>query len=503
MLLESLKAIKKRYYAIGFSVLITLIVVTILSSGGFIILVNKSNKEATWNITNEENNYVEITPKKGWKIQYVSPGDYNIELTANNQQSLYQKTINRFSFHIVNGQLNSQKESVSLGFQNTDCATQNNSVVMYYYCNKSLNNEEYISSTRDGINLDSKVSSNIVKPYNDGFLELIQGDSSQLISYSNIINEVPIKEITTQNDPLSGNQLVTDLSNPDNKRFIYYDFQNKQILSFIDKDDKNPISISLKNNTIHNKDTPVYIIGNNAYIFNIINEDNYKGIGHREGSNKMLESSIISVNLDTKKVNQNRLSNNIYYSDISISDNRDIFIYGADNTTDDKTLYQIKGNKVTDLKISNINDMCVNNNSVYLINDQRLKNIYKLSPDKRLELQYSTEASNLANINCTWGKVYFSSLLETNNGEGTYNWFTLSKDTFNQEKRTEDIIPSTGDPDNNILYSFIYEKNLHVFLEDDGNCNEVSGDTRLSIVKYLESLGIKLDQYNLNIQKEC
>lgn len=513
ILLELRRKIHKKHVVIGVLSIIFLVLLITFLRGGFIIIHAPKNNSVTGyhqKSGSDEAKLFEIK-KDSWKLLYLENGNYSIEAIHKNSESLYYKSVHPFSILSVDIVFKPQKESINLGYQDSDCIVPSNTQqIVWYGCEKSKESNYQYSLTVDGINYESKASAPAVALYQNGVIELNTSEAgNQFIRHlsfdNNNIKSSQNNGYDLKNSSVSKHSLITDTYSSHNPRFAYFNDEENVAYLFKNFSDNNPTKLSLNKYTENNKDftTNLKIRDNRLYIVNGGNSDTF--MGHNENTEDSYDNQRLSViNLETNKLDyQMQIPKNLLVIDYSIKNNGLIIFNAVDINNGDKNLYTIQDEKIKSLSVKNgASGFCVYKDSVYYISDLRDGTIYQYSTTKAASfLAYKNEGDNIAGIQCSENGIYFYTLSNAS-PESDYRWFKLEDSKF-EGSRVESSLPILDDNLSGIDYAYPFKNSLIIKLKNDGSCS-VTTDEKDEVVKYLRNnAGVNTDKFKINISREC
>ncbi len=453
--------------------------------------------------------------KGSWKLVYLGLGDYHIELSSGNKKSLYQPSVGMFSFQALSVSLHSQRQSKSLGFQNSDCltSTPGSKQVIFFSCNKSVDNQRTVSLTNNGFDFKDYVSGDTAAPYLGGLLQIddfsnIDAEAGTITASSYDANGGVSAEKNTQFETtLYDPRLITDARDSKNSRFVFYDPQKKVAYLFKNLHDA-PEKIDLHAH-FKQKDGFVfdfYLDGNKLYVSNALNFEKGLGYGDEEPfkAGDADNQSFSSFNFDSPgKPQQISLSPNLILERFVANNEGIVFsAYTADHAKGG--VYTVPANKKDAELLFNgqVLDICVNDDKMYYLSDDN--EIYNYLPAKRTAfLVYKSLNHNPVNLNCVNGSISFPSQTKEG-GDSDYTWTTLEESNLAANKtRVEDLFPIIEDPSYRISYAYVFSRTVYVVLNGNGVCGELDKETRDITLRHFKDLGLDTAAFAFDIRYDC
>ncbi len=518
MLADLLSAIRTKYIVLAGLAMMAIIILLTGLSGGYVLI--RSNSETVTGFSQRTDvsdaDTSPLTINKGaWKLVFLGVGDYHIEFSSGNKKTLYQPTVGIFSFQIISVNLKNQQQSKSYGFQNADCLIKNpkKELLIFYSCNKSIDNQRTITTTGDGFSFKDYPSGNAVAPYLGGLLQIDDFSNTEadfgVISASQYGDNGSVTtDKNKQFEALFDNpRLITDQQDITNSRFVYYNQQQKKVYLFSNLQ-ATPTEINLSKFTKQKKGFlfNFYLEENNLYVSNSLDRERGLGFGDEEqlkkGDMEGQEFLVFSFDSPGSPVHLPLSSGLVLDNFVSYKDALVFSGYTADKAK--PGLYIIEKNKKEAKLLFNNQtlDLCVNKDKLYYLSDDYA--IYEYLPTKSVSyLVYESQNHNPVNLNCVNNLVSFPAQTKEG-GESDYTWTTLEKGFLDANKtRTEDIFPILDDSSYRISYAYVFGDKVYIILNGNGVCGNVDDETRSVTVEHLRDLGLKVEVFTLDIRYDC
>ncbi len=518
MLADLLSTIKTKYILWAGLGMVGLIVLLTGLGGGFVLI--RSDREAVTGFSQRTDisdaDRSPLTINKGsWKLVFLGLGDYHIEFSSGNKKTLYQPTVGVFSFQTISVDLKNQLQSKSYGFQNADCLAKKpqSETLVFYSCNKSIDNQRTITTTSDGYDFNDYPSGNTVAPYLGGLLQVDDFSDAEaefgVISASSYENNGGVS--TDKNGQFEATfdnpRLITDQQSSNNSRFAYYDPQKKNMYLFDSLHDT-PTEINLAKLTEQKEGFVFnfYLESKNLYVSSSLDFERGLGFGDEEPLNKDASKGqeFLIFNFDAPtKPSRISLSSDLILEYFTVyKDSVTLSAYTADK--DKPGLYNIQKNKKNAQLLFNnqVLDMCVNNGSFYYLSKDYA--VYKYLPSKEISyLVYESQNHNPVNLNCVNGIISFPAQTKEG-GESDYTWTSLEPGSLGANKtRVEDLFPILDDSSYRISYAYVFGEKVYVILNGNGVCGNIDDETKTVTTNHLKDLGLDVNSFTLDIRYDC
>lgn len=514
MLAEVVSNIKVKYVVLGAVATIGIVLLIMGLTGGFIFV--RSNSETVTGFSQRSDSTDApkdplTIGKGGWKLVYLGLGDYRIEVSSGNKKTLYQPSVGMFSFQTLDVKLKEQRQSESLGFQNTDCLnmTLPSPQLAFFSCNKSIENQRTISLTRDGFNFNDLPSGNTVVPYMGGLLQVddFSSETGGFItstSYDNnqvVFSDKNVNFKATYDNP----KLITDSQDKTNSRFIYYDNSKKAYL-FENLHD-NPKELDLTKYTHRNSEFSFdfSLEGTVMHVYNGLRYESGAGFAdeHPVSEDGIKGQTILSFDFGSETVRER----------ISLPDNllvdrfiahKDAVAFSAYNTEEGKIGMYIlpRGAQQPQLAFyAQPLDLCYKDSLFYLSDDNA---IYEYSSSNKASyLAYESLNHNPVNLNCLYGDISFPAQTKEG-GDSDYTWSYLTNGTLKaNQTRAEDLFPILDGTAYKISYAYLFKNTIRVVLKGNGVCGTVDNETKNLTLSHLKDLGINTAAFTIGVSYDC
>lgn len=516
--------ITKKRILIGLGVLFGLIILIAGLSGGIVVVKSPKNESVQGYLKNSEDDSEDndsIVPieinKDSWSIYYQPSGDYYFNLNNEENSTVYQRSVGMFSITNIDVKFEKQKQTKNLGYGNFDCAVndQKSSEVIYYYCDKILDNEFYYSQTHDGVSYIDHPAELGVKPYNGTLVQVgSEGGGPVVLSRLSFSGTGVEKQKFTYSpsdlfvpETYKSTTLITDSTVAENTRLILYDDNSNKIEVYSSATDK-PYSVDISQ-YINSKDkfsNELQLIGNTLYIFSGFRVSDNMG---EEQNIKDLQPNqkIIAYNIDTKKVDsQINIPENLSINSFTVSTDKKIAMNAIDTISSKEEMYIYENKKFNKLAIAGrfSDEMCwMENKLVYLAKDGGQIYTYNLKQSSS-SLIYENPSDTVVGLGCTFGKIYFPSLgKDSQSSQSDYRWFELLNDNIPKKyTKPESVFPIIDDSLSGISWSYIFRDTIYVHLDSSSSCT-VTDNEKTKALKYLKLLRINTALFTISFSKDC
>lgn len=515
---------RKRIF-IGFGSLIIFILFIAALSGGIVIIrapeksgVNGYLKNSADDSEDSESIKPVEIKAGGWSMYYQSSGDYYFDLNNGENQTVYQRHVGMFSITNIDAKFEKQKQTTNLGYGNFDCAINDtvSAEVVYYFCDKLLDNESYYSQTHDGVNYINNSSGLGIKAYNGTLIQVDSdtgGDSISLSKLSFNTSGVEKQNFTYKPsrsftpDSYGENTLIIDSTFSENSRLALYDSKSNNIEVYKDSISKPyVINVSKYINSKNGFSNNFQLVDDTLYIFSgIKTSDN---LGEQEKSEKNIPNQkIVAINIDSKKlISQFDIPKNVTINNFAVGLDKKIALSITDTETSKEGLYVYEKGEFSKIDVAGrlSDELCwTKDNLVYLAKDSG--DIYQYNQtDRSSSLLYANPSDTVAGLNCNFGKIYFPSLpKDSQSSKSDYRWFELSNESIPKDyTRPESVFPIIDDRLSGISWSYIFKNIIYVTLDKSSGCS-VTQDEKDQALKYLDLLHIDSSVFTVSFSKDC
>lgn len=518
MLADLLSVIKTKYIVWTGLAVVMMIVLLAAFSGGFVLI--KSDHEAVTGFSQRidvsDADKAPLTINKGsWKLVFLGLGDYHIEFSSGNKKTLYQPTIGIFSFQTTSINLKKQQQSKSYGFQNADCLVKNqqSELLIFYGCNKSIDNQRTITTTSNGYDFNDYPSSFSVAPYLGGLLQV--DDFSDIEAEFGVISASQYGDsgsVTTDANKkfeasFDNPRLITDQQDVKNSRFVYYNRQQKKMYLFSNLQ-ATPAEVDLSKLTKQKEGFlfNFYLEGNSLYVSSSLDTERGLGFGDEEAvkpeATKGQEFLVFDFDSPGSPVHLPLSSGLILEHFVSYKGGLIFSGYTVDKAK--PGLYIIEKNKKEARLLFNNQtlDLCVNKDKLYYLSGDYA--VYEYLPQKSTSyLVYESQNHNPVNLNCANGIISFPAQTKEG-GESDYSWASLGQGSLDANKtRVEDLFPILEDSSYRISYAYIFGDKVYIILNGNGVCGVVDDETKTVTTNHLKDLGLDISSFTLDIRYDC